>query len=54
MSLIESCLCPNITVRCALFASTGCLILRADFVLSSRLTLIYQFYKDTSTIPEGI
>jgi len=35
-------------------ASLGCLILRADSTLSSRLTLICQFYKDTSTIPEGI
>lgn len=32
----------------------GMLNTQSGFVLSSRLTLIYQFYKDTPTIPEGI
>ncbi|TGZ57427.1 hypothetical protein DBV15_05807 [Temnothorax longispinosus] len=44
----------DVTVKCAPLASSKFLILRADSALSSRLTLICQFYKDTSTIPEGI
>lgn len=44
----------DVTVQCVSLASSRFLILRADSALSSRLTLICQFYKDTSTIPEGI